>query len=197
VRLADDGEVLLRSPGLMAGYHGLPDETAAVLDDEGWLSTGDIGEFVDGCLAITDRKKDLIKTSGGKYVAPQGIESRFKAVCPYAGQIVVHGEGRKYITALVTLDADAMATWAQHHDMAGAPYEQIVVSPQVREMVQGCVDELNQGLGPWETIKRFEILERDLTVESGELTPSLKLKRRVVERRYGDLLDSLYAEPAR
>ena len=197
VRLADDGEVLLRSPGVMAGYHGLPGETASVLDADGWLSTGDIGEFVDGFLKITDRKKDLIKTSGGKYVAPQGIESRFKAICPYAAQIVVHGEGRRYITALVTLDADAMATWAQHHDMAGAPYEQVVVSQAAREMVQRCVDELNQGLGSWETIKRFQILPRDLTIEAGELTPSLKLRRRAVEARYGDLLDSLYAEPAR
>ncbi|WP_426567087.1 AMP-dependent synthetase/ligase [Angustibacter sp. McL0619] len=196
VRLEEDGEVLLRSPGVMAGYHGLEHESGQVLDDDGWLHTGDIGEFVDGCLKITDRKKDLIKTSGGKYVAPQGIESRFKAVCPYAAQIVVHGDGRRYITALVTLDADAMATWAQHHDMAGAPYEEIVASPAAREMVQRCLDELNDGLGRWETIKRFEILERDLTIESGELTPSLKLRRRVVERRYGDLLDALYDEPA-
>ncbi|MFC6009312.1 AMP-dependent synthetase/ligase [Angustibacter luteus] len=194
VRLAADGEVLLRGPGVMVGYHGLPAETAQVLDDDGWLSTGDIGEFVDGQLRITDRKKDLIKTSGGKYVAPQGIEARFKAVCPYASQIVVHGEGRKYITALVTLDADAMTTWAQHHGMAGAPYDEIVTSPAAREMVQGYIEELNAGLGRWETIKRFEILTRDLTVEEGELTPSLKLRRRVVERRYVDLLDTLYTD---
>ncbi|GAB3593894.1 long-chain fatty acid--CoA ligase [Angustibacter peucedani] len=192
VRLAADGEVLLRGPGVMVGYHQQPEATAEVLTDDGWLRTGDIGEFVDGCLKITDRKKDLIKTSGGKYVAPQGIETRFKAVCPYASQIVVHGEGRNYITALVTLDADAMATWAQHHGMAGAPYEQVVGSPEVRAMVEGYVAELNAGLGRWEQIKRFEVLPRDLTVEDGDLTPSLKLKRRAVERRYAEVLDSLY-----
>jgi long-chain acyl-CoA synthetase len=194
VRLAADGEVLLRGPGVMAGYHGQPHESAEVLDHEGWLSTGDIGEFVDGALRITDRKKDLIKTSGGKYVAPQGIETRFKAVCPYASQIVVHGDGRRYITALVTLDPDAMATWAQHHDLAGAPYEEIVSSAAAREMVQQSIDELNRGLGRWETIKRFEVLDRDLSVEAGELTPSMKVRRREVERRYRDLLDTLYVD---
>ncbi len=193
VRLAADGEVLLRGPGVMVGYHNLPAETAEVLDADGWLSTGDIGEFVDGCLKITDRKKDLIKTSGGKYVAPQGIETKFKAVCPYASQIVVHGDGRNFISALVTLDADAMATWAQQHAMAGAPYEQIVTSPEVRQMVEGYIAELNAGLGRWESIKRFEILPEDLSIESGDLTPSLKLKRRAVERRYSDVLDAFYS----
>ncbi len=193
VRLAADGEVLLRGAGVMAGYHNLPDETAEVLDDDGWLHTGDIGEFDRGCLRITDRKKDLIKTSGGKYVAPQGIESRFKAVCPYASQIAVHGDGRNFISALITLDPDAMATWAERNGMGGARYEHVVASPQVRLMVQQYVDELNSGLGRWETVKKFEILERDLTVEAGELTPSLKLKRRVVESRYADLLDSFYS----
>jgi long-chain acyl-CoA synthetase len=193
VRLAPDGEVLLRGPGVMAGYHNLPDETAEVLDDEGWLRTGDIGDFDRGCLRITDRKKDLIKTSGGKYVAPQGIESRFKAVCPYASQIAVHGDGRNFISALITLDPDAMATWAERNGMAGARYEQVVVTTQVRAMVQEYVDELNSGLGRWETVKKFEILDRDLSIEAGELTPSLKVKRRVVESRYADLLDAFYS----
>ena len=155
VRLAADGEVLLRGPGVMAGYHDLPEQTAEVLDVDGWLHTGDIGEFHRGCLRITDRKKDLIKTSGGKYVAPQGIESRFKAVCPYASQIAVHGDGRNYITALITLDPDAMATWAERNGMAGARYEDVVTTPQVRELVQRYVDDLNSGLGRWETVKKF------------------------------------------
>ncbi|KQX68900.1 AMP-dependent synthetase [Angustibacter sp. Root456] len=195
VRLAPDGEVLLRGPGVMSGYHQLPEETAEVLDVDGWLHTGDIGEFDRGGLRITDRKKDLIKTSGGKYVAPQGIESRFKAVCPYASQIAVHGDGRHYITALITLDPDAMATWAERHGMAGARYEDVVTAPQVREMVQHYVDELNRGLGRWETVKKFQVLDHDLTVETGELTPSLKLRRRVVEARYADVLDAFYAGP--
>jgi long-chain acyl-CoA synthetase len=193
VRLADDGEVLLRGPGVMTGYHGLPEETEQVLGPDGWLRTGDIGEVVEGALRITDRKKDLIKTSGGKYVAPQALEATFKAICPYASQFVVHGDGRRYVTALVTLDADAMVGWAERHQLAGAPYEQVVTSPGVREMVQGYVDELNRGLGRWETVKRFAVLPRDLTVEDGELTPSLKLRRRVVEQRYAAQLDALYA----
>jgi long-chain acyl-CoA synthetase len=192
VRLAEDGEIQVRGPGVMQGYHNLPEETAAVLSEDGWLSTGDIGEFVDGCLRITDRKKDLIKTSGGKYVAPQLLETQFKAVCPYASQIVVHGDGRNYVTALITLDSDAMTTWAQANGMAGQRYEQVVTSPQVRAMVAGYVDELNTRLNRWETVKRFEILPTELTVEDGSLTPSLKLKRRVVEKRYADVLDGLY-----
>jgi long-chain acyl-CoA synthetase len=193
VRLAEDGEIEVRGPGVMQGYHNLPEETAAVLSDDGWLSTGDIGEYVDGCLRITDRKKDLIKTSGGKYVAPQLIETQFKAVCPYASQIVVHGDGRNYVTALITLDADAMTTWAQNNGMAGQRYEQVVTSRQVRAMVGEYVDELNSRLNRWETVKRFEILPTELTVEDGALTPSLKLKRRVVEKRYADVLDGMYA----
>jgi long-chain acyl-CoA synthetase len=193
VRLASDGEVLLRGPGIMRGYHNLPETTAETLDPDGWLHTGDVGALDDdGLLRITDRKKDLIKTSGGKYVAPQGIETRFKAVCPYASQIVVHGDGRNFITALITLDADAMATWAQANGMAGRRYEEVVTSPQARAMVEQHVAELNAGLGRWETIKRFEILPRELTVEDGDLTPSLKLKRRVVEKRYAEVLDAFY-----
>jgi long-chain acyl-CoA synthetase len=192
VRLADDGEIQVRGPGVMQGYHRLPEETAAVLSEDGWLSTGDIGEFVDGCLRITDRKKDLIKTSGGKYVAPQLLETQFKAVCPYASQIVVHGDGRKYVTALITLDSDAMTTWAQANGMAGQRYEQVVTSPQARAMVAGYIDELNTRLNRWETVKRFEILPTELTVDDGSLTPSLKLKRRVVEKRYAPVLDGMY-----
>ena len=192
VRLDTDGEVLVKGPGVMQGYHQLPGQTAEVMTHDGWLRTGDLGEVVDGFLRITDRKKDLIKTSGGKYVAPQGIEVRFKAVCPYASQIVVHGDGRNYVSALITLDADAMATWAESNGMADLPYEELVGSPQVRSMVDNYVAQLNAGLPRWETIKRFEILPRDLTVEDGDLTPSLKLKRRIVERKYADVLDGLY-----
>jgi long-chain acyl-CoA synthetase len=193
VRLADDGEIQVRGPGVMQGYHNLPEETAAVLSQDGWFSTGDIGEFADGCLRITDRKKDLIKTSGGKYVAPQLLETQFKAVCPYASQIVVHGDGRNYVTALITLDSDAMSTWAQANGMAGRRYEEVVTSPEAKAMVAGYVDQLNARLNRWETVKRFEILPRELSVEDGSLTPSLKLKRRVVEKRYSEVLDGMYS----
>src|SRR5690606_17566734 len=121
-----------------------------MLDEDGWLHTGDVGEVVDGYLRITDRKKDLIKTSGGKYVAPQKVEIIFKAVCPYASQIVVHGDTRNYVTALITLDPDAMETWAEQHSHSGKTYEEIVALDEVRRMIQGHVNELNARLERWE-----------------------------------------------
>jgi long-chain acyl-CoA synthetase len=178
----------------MAGYHNLPEVTSETVDPEGWLHTGDIGELDErGFLRITDRKKDLFKTSNGKHVAPSSMEAIFKGVCPYASQLVVHGEGRSFVTALVTLDADAMATWAGQNGMAGMPYEELVRSAEARAMVQGYIDELNSQLNHWETIKKFLILDKDLTIEAGELTPSMKLKRKVVSKKYRDELDSLYA----
>jgi long-chain acyl-CoA synthetase len=192
VRIADDGEVLVKGPGIMRGYHGLPDQTAEMLTEDGWLRTGDIGEVEDGYLRITDRKKDLIKTSGGKYVAPQKIEIVFKAISPYASQIVVHGDKRNYCTALVTLDPDAMETWAELNDHTGKSYEELVALPEVRDMVAGHIDELNARLERWETIKKFEILPRDMTVEDGEMTPSMKLKRKAVEKKYIEVLDGMY-----
>jgi long-chain acyl-CoA synthetase len=193
VRIADDGEVLLRGPGVTPGYHGLDDVTRESLDEDGWFHTGDIGEVDEsGFLRITDRKKDLFKTSGGKYVAPSVIESMFKGICPYASQLVIEGDGRNFVSALITLDPDAIQGWAEHHDMGDRSYSEIVASPQVREMVQGYVDELNAKLNRWEQVKQFIILDHDLSVEEGDLTPSMKLKRRVVTRKYKDQLDTLY-----
>ncbi|GAA2715188.1 AMP-dependent synthetase/ligase [Actinoplanes palleronii] len=190
VKIAEDGEILLNGPGIMQGYHGL--DTKGVLSD-GWLHTGDIGEITErGSLRITDRKKDLIKTSNGKYVAPQAIEARFKAICPLAGQFVVHGEKRKFITALIDLDPDEATTWAAAHGLADAPYAEIAGSAALRADLQTCVDRLNETLNSWETIKKFAVLDRNLTVETGELTSSLKLRRRVVEEQYQAELDSLY-----
>ncbi|MFB9322154.1 AMP-dependent synthetase/ligase [Cryptosporangium minutisporangium] len=192
VALDGDGEILVRGPGVMEGYHGLPDATADTLTG-GWLRTGDIGEVTArGSLKITDRKKDLIKTSGGKFVAPQTIEVQFKALCPLASEIVVHGEGRNYVSALVALEPDAAAAWAATHGLAGASLADIARSEALHTEIAGYVEQLNAGLGKWETIKKFTVLERPLTVEEGDLTPSLKLKRRVVERRHADLLDAHY-----
>ncbi len=194
VRIAADGEVLLRGPGNMQGYHNNPDATAETIDAEGWLHTGDIGELDErGFLKITDRKKDLFKTSNGKYVAPSIIEAMFKGLCPYASQLVVHGADRNFVSALITLDPDAIAGWAAQHGMEGRSYSEIVSSDACRQMVQGYVDELNAGLNRWETIKKFTILEQDLSVEDGELTPSLKLKRKVVSEKYKDVLDAHYS----
>ena len=192
VKVASDGELLVRGPGVMDSYHGLGDATEESLRD-GWLHTGDIGEIDDdGFVRITDRKKDLFKTSGGKYVAPQGIEGRFKAVCPYASQFVVHGSERSFCSAIVTLDPEAIGGWAQQHGLGSASYAEIASSTEAHAMVQGYVDELNSGLNRWETIKQFVLLERDLSVEAGEITPSMKVKRRVVEDHYRDRLDALY-----
>ncbi|MEU6541043.1 AMP-dependent synthetase/ligase [Streptomyces sp. NPDC047000] len=194
VRIAEDGEILLRGPGIMQGYHRLPEKTAEVLETDGWLHTGDIGELsVDGYLRITDRKKDLIKTSGGKYIAPAEVEGQFKAVCPYVSNILVHGADRNYCTALIALDEIAVLEWAKDNGLEGRPYAEVVAAPATVEMVDGYVKELNQGLQRWQTIKKFRLLPRDLDVEHGEITPSLKLKRPVVEREYKHLIDDMYA----
>jgi long-chain acyl-CoA synthetase len=194
VRIAQDGEVLLRGPGNMRGYHNMPEETAATLDADGWLHTGDIGELdEDGFLRITDRKKDLIKTSGGKYVAPQNIETQFKAVCPYVSHMVVHGDGRNYCTALIAVDPEAIVPWAEQHGLGDLGYAELVSRPELREMLSQHIKELNESLPRWETIKDFAVLPADLTIEAGELTPSLKMKRRVVEQKYRQLLDGMYA----
>jgi long-chain acyl-CoA synthetase len=191
VTIASDGEVLIKGPGVMEGYHNLPEVTAEVFVD-GWFRTGDIGELEDGLLKITDRKKDLIKTSGGKYVAPQSIEVKFKAACPYASNIVVHGDGRNFVSALVTLDEPSITTWAAENGISGS-YAEIVAHPKTKEMVAGYIDEVNAQLPRWETVKKFEILPEDLSIEAGELTPSLKVKRKTVEQKHASLLDSFYA----
>ncbi|MFD7387123.1 AMP-dependent synthetase/ligase [Streptomyces sp. NPDC059852] len=194
VRIADDGEILLRGPGIMEGYHGLPEKTAEVLEADGWFHTGDIGELSpDGYLRITDRKKDLIKTSGGKYIAPAEVEGQFKAVCPYVSNILVHGADRNFCTALIALDEIALQAWAEENGLGGKPYAEIVAAPETVAMVDAYVRELNAGLQKWQTIKKFRLLPRDLDVEHGEITPSLKLKRPVVEREYKDLIEEMYA----
>ncbi|WDV51604.1 AMP-dependent synthetase/ligase [Streptomyces coeruleorubidus] len=193
VRIADDGEILLRGPGIMEGYHKLPEKTAEVLEPDGWFHTGDIGELSpDGYLRITDRKKDLIKTSGGKYIAPAEVEGQFKAVCPYVSNILVHGADRNFCTALIALDEVAITEWAKENGLEGKPYAEIVSSPVTVEMVDGYVKQLNEGLQRWQTIKKFRLLPRDLDVEHGEITPSLKLKRPVVEREYKHLIEEMY-----
>ncbi|MFF8956057.1 AMP-dependent synthetase/ligase [Streptomyces sp. NPDC014894] len=193
VRIADDGEVLLRGPGIMEGYHGLPDKTAEVLEADGWLHTGDIGELSpDGYLRITDRKKDLIKTSGGKYIAPTEVEIQFKAVCPFVSNIIVIGADRNYCTALIALDEPAILGWAKDHGLAGRSYAQVIAAPATQELIQGQVDRLNDGLQRWQTVKKFRLLPRDLDVEHGDLTPSLKLKRPAVEREFKHLIEEMY-----
>src|SRR5262249_16343352 len=146
VRLDADGEILIKGPGGMEGYHNLPEETAAVLTPDGWLRTGDIGEITpDGVLRSTDRKKELIKNAAGKYVAPQAMETMFASICPL-GRIVVHGDGRSYVTALIALDADALADWAGAHGMADRPHAEVAASPELHQALTAYVDQLNARL---------------------------------------------------
>ncbi|HET8664879.1 MAG TPA: long-chain fatty acid--CoA ligase [Nocardioides sp.] len=192
VKLGEGDEILIKGPGVMEGYHNLPEETANTLTEDGWLRTGDKGELdSEGYLRITGRIKELFKTSGGKYIAPPAIESKFKAICPYASQIVVFGSERNFITALITLDPDALQDWAKENGVSGS-YADIVASDACQKVVQGYVEELNRNLNRWETIKKWKLLDHDLSVESGELTPSMKVKRNVVEDNYADLIDSFY-----
>ncbi|MEV4224430.1 long-chain fatty acid--CoA ligase [Nonomuraea sp. NPDC049725] len=193
VRIADDGEVLIGGRGIMRGYHGLPEETAEALDD-GWLRTGDIGELDEaGRLRITDRKKELIKTSGGKYVAPTHLEGRIKAACPYLSHVFVHGDRRNYCTALVTLDMDVTRPWAEAEGLPTDP-EELRGHPRMLAEVQKGIDQVNADQASYATIKKFAILAEDFTVEGGELTASLKVKRKAVEERHGSTLDAFYAE---
>ncbi|BFV59362.1 long-chain fatty acid--CoA ligase [Kitasatospora sp. CMC57] len=193
VRIAEDGEILLKGPGVMRGYHNLPEQTEEVLEADGWFHTGDIGELDGGYLRITDRKKDMFKTSGGKYVAPSEVEGKFKAVCPFVSNILVIGNGRNYCTALIGLDEAVIMPWAAEHGLAGRSYAEVVASPEVNQLIEGFVQRLNGDLQRWQTIKKFTLLPRDLDIEHGELTPSLKIKRPVVERTYADAVTEMYA----
>ena len=189
----EDGEILIKSPGVMQGYHNLPDATAEALTEDGWLRTGDIGEVdANGLLRITDRKKDLIKTSGGKYIAPQHIEGKLKAGCPFISQVIVHGDKRNFVTALVTLDEEAALKWAKENGQGDKSYAQIVALPEAKAMLKPFFDAVNKDLAKYETVKQFQVLPKDLSVDEGELTPSLKVKRKVVEKKYAALLDKMY-----
>ncbi|HET8748504.1 MAG TPA: AMP-binding protein, partial [Ramlibacter sp.] len=193
VRIDEDGEILLRGTPVMRGYHNLPEETAAVFTEDGWFRTGDIGELdSDGYLKITDRKKDLVKTSGGKYIAPSHIEGIFKSLCPFTSQALVIGQSRNYCTMVVTLDPESITAWAPTAGVTDTSYEAIVSSPQANAMVAGYIKELNTKLNRWETIKKFTILPRDLTIEDGEITPSMKLKRRTIEANFSGEIEKMY-----
>ncbi len=190
IRIAEDGEILFRSAGVMRGYRNLPEETASVLSADGWLATGDVGEIgPDGTLKITDRKKDLAKTSGGKYIAPSHIEGSLKAADPLIGQAVVIAEGRKFPSALIAIDTDTATAWGEHH---GVALHEVHSDPRIQKQVEAAVASVNQALNRWEQVKQFRILPRELDVESGELTPSLKVKRPVVTKNYADLIEEMY-----
>jgi long-chain acyl-CoA synthetase len=195
IRIAPDGEIRVRGPGVMKGYWNRPEDTQAVLDGEGWFATGDIGILdVDGHLVITDRKKDIIITAGGKNVAPQNIENMLKTLDPLISQVVVHGDQRKFLSALITIDPEQAEKFARDHGVAGS-YGAITQSSPVRKYVEGVVARANQDLAQYETIKKFAILDRDFEVGE-ELTPTLKVKRKYCNEKYREILDGLYDDDA-
>lgn len=190
LRIAEDGEILAKGPNVAGGYYERPAETAEAWDAEGWFHTGDIGELEDGMLRITDRKKELIKTAGGKYVAPQKIENLLKAR-PLISQAVVIGDRLKYCVALLTLDPDAVRAWAAGHGRNGSSVETLAEDPELVGYIESQVAAVNKELASFESIKYFRILPRDFSIETGELTPSLKIKRKVVAQKYADLIQSM------
>lgn len=193
VRIADDGELLLRGPIIMRGYHNQPDETATSLDADGWYHTGDIGQLDDeGYLSITDRKKDLIKTSGGKYVAPQKVEGAITAASPLVSQAVAVGENRKYVVALLTVDEAAVAKWADRNGLHGDSHADLVASDALRAALEQHIAQANATLERWETVKRFEVLPAEFSVVDGGVTPNMKVRRNVVAEQNRELIDSLY-----
>jgi long-chain acyl-CoA synthetase len=194
MKIGDDGEVLFRGPNVMKGYFKDPAATAEAIDADGWLHSGDIGEIdEDGFLTITDRKKELIITSGGKNVAPQRIEKTLTA-SRYISHVVACGDRRKFISALITLDADNVRKWAEAHGMSATDVADLSRDPKVRRLIEAEVVERNRELASFESVKKFRILPQDLSIESGDLTPSLKIRRKVVCEKYGDLIEAMYRE---
>ena len=189
-RIADDGEILMRGPSVFKQYFNNPVATAEAIDGEGWFHSGDIGQFEDGCLRITDRKKDLIVTAGGKKVAPQPIENTIKARTTLVAQAMVYGDKRPYCVALVTPSEDAVKRFGNG---SGHP---VADSPELRAEIQKEISAMNQGLAPYESIKAFAILPAEFTEAAGEITPSLKVKRKFVIEKYQDAIEGLYRRPA-
>ncbi|HYG08391.1 MAG TPA: long-chain fatty acid--CoA ligase [Pyrinomonadaceae bacterium] len=196
VRIASDGEIETRGPNIMRGYYKKPAETRAVFTDDGWFKTGDIGLLdADGFLKITDRKKELFKTSGGKYIAPSAIEARIKG-SRFVNQVVLIGHGRKYPAALIVPDWEQLRAYTQHKGIrdAGTSPAELCRNERILDLMQRQVDALCADLSQYERVKRIALLERELTIEGGELTPTLKVKRRVVDEKYRDVINRLYTE---
>ena len=194
IRIAEDGEVLAKGPCVMQGYYKSPDATREVIDEEGWFHTGDIGYLdADNYLFITDRKKDLIKTAGGKFVAPQPIENALKT-SPYILNAMIVGDQRRFVVALIVPNATTVSAKLQDQGIRFASHEEMAAHPAVRSLIEGEVKRLTAHLAQWETVKRFALLPEDFTFDNGSLTFTLKLKRRVVEQNYRELIDKLYAD---
>ncbi|MDN5745463.1 MAG: AMP-dependent synthetase/ligase [Nocardioidaceae bacterium] len=189
------GEILTRHPAVFAGYWQDPDATAATVSAEGWLHTGDVGEWVDGThLRITDRMKDIIITAGGKNVAPSEIENGVKA-SPYVKECIVVGDGRRYLTALIGIELDTVGAWAQQHGLGFTTYRDLAEKEEVRVLVQKVVDDVNTRHNPVEQIKQFRMLPKELDHEDGELTATQKVKRSSIDAMFKELVEQMYAGP--
>ncbi len=194
VKIAEDGEILCKGPNVMKGYYKRPEDTKEAIDEDGWFHTGDIGMIdEDGFLVITDRKKEIIVTSGGKNVAPQPIENALKA-SKYITQAVLIGDKRKYISALIVPDFDVLERWAKENGVDFGSREELIEKQVVKDLIQKEVNRVNEDLARYEQIKKFALLPQELTQDGGELTPTLKVKRRVINEKYKDIIDSLYGE---
>jgi long-chain acyl-CoA synthetase len=193
LRIASDGEILLRGRGVMRGYWGQPDATAEVLDAEGWLHTGDIGRVRDsGHLEITDRKKDLIVTAQGKNVAPAHVQGLLRGACSLISQVHVHGDRRPFCSALITLREDELRRWAAAEGLPAGTFAELARRPEVRHRIQQSVDDVNHQLPPFERVRKIEVLDEDFTVENGLLTASLKPRRKEIEARWATVLEGFY-----
>ena len=193
VKLAEDGEILTRGPHVMMGYYKQPEKTAEDIDQEGWFHTGDIGVFVeDRFLKITDRKKQMFKTSGGKYVCPQPIENKFKE-SPFIEQIMIVGEYQKFTGALIVPGFDALTLWAKENGVVAASNKDLIKEPKVLELFEQEKEKYNKHFGKVEKVKRFALLEKEWTVEAKELTPTMKVKRKVIKENYQVLIDEIYS----
>src|SRR6266404_8043936 len=191
VRIADDGEVLVRGPSIFQGYWNRPEQTREAFAD-GWFKTGDIGNLdAEGYLSITDRKKDLIKTSGGKFIAPQPIENSLK-LNPLIGTAVVLGDRRKFPAVLISPHFPVLEDWARANQVAFASREELVASPKVRALYEGIVDESNKGLARFEKLKRVLLVPEEFSASAGTLTHTMKVRRRGIEERYRALIDEMY-----
>jgi long-chain acyl-CoA synthetase len=185
-------EILTRHDGNFAGYWGMPEATAAALDEEGWLHTGDVGEWVDGThIRIVDRIKDIIITSGGKNISPSEIENSLKT-SPFVKEAIIIGDGRKYLTALIGIDFDIVSEWAQRKRLPHTTYRDLSEKPEVVALIQKVVDGTNAKFARVEQIKKFRLLTKELDHEDGELTATQKVKRSIIDERFGDLIESMY-----
>ncbi|MFP3911937.1 MAG: AMP-dependent synthetase/ligase [Desulfobacteraceae bacterium] len=191
IRIAEDGEILVKSPSVFKGYYGNPEATEETIQD-GWLYSGDVGEIdEDGYLRITDRKKDIIVTAGGKNITPQYIENKLK-FSPYINDAVIIGDQRKFISALIMIDEDNVVKYAQDHKVQFSTYKDLTRSPEINALIQGEVDKVNETLARVEQVKKFTILPKKLYEEDGEVTPTMKVKRNYVNEAFGDLIEAMY-----